>query len=296
MALTQVPLSMIDLPTISDPIVTKFVITGTTTGYLFTANAPVNVNQGDVYTTPNGSTFTVLYTLTNTTLVWMDGAVAPNTAPDDLTISTGTGTSPITYDAFQTLATFIPSANTKYFKVRMVGAGGGGAGVNTHSSNPQDGQNTTFNSDLIAGGGKAPTILPTSITAGNGGFGGTFTIASGIAGFGLNGGGGGAGTSVPSMPFAGGVGGSSVFGGGGASCVYNGGPGTANTGGGGAGGGYPSGNAGGGGGSGAYIEAVYANTSPSYTYSVGQGGDGGVALSNGGPGGSGVIIIEEYSV
>lgn len=307
MPLTQVPSTMLN-PTL--PTVQRLTSTGTTVGYLFTANASVNVVQGETYTTPNAASFTVAATLNGTNLVWMIGTSAPNAATNTLTRGTGTGASTITYTAFQTLATYTAPANVKYLKIRMAGGGGGGGGSGGTSNSSNGGSGTAgtlsaFGSSvLIANGGGAGLSGGTNL---QGGAGGTVTVNSPAINIASQQGGEGEGQGAAINagynrdPGADG-GDTPFFGGGGKRSGSDsaGSAGLTNTGGGGQSGGYGSQGGlwiGSGGGSGGYVEAVISNPSSTYLYCVGSGGSGGTAGSFGyvgGVGGSGVIIVEEY--
>jgi hypothetical protein len=191
------------------------------------------------------------------------------------------------------------NANTKYLRVRMLGAGGGGGGNSTTVGAFPGGAggNTTFGTRTAGGGQGGSAAL--------GGAGGTvsgsgYTIVAAVPGAagaqtGLN------PASINGTQMPGGMGGSSFFGGAGRNGAAGdpGGAAVANSGSGGGGGGtdnVASQYGGGGGGAGAYLEFIITNPDPSYSYSVGAGGAGSTGASrNGGPGGSGVLIVEEYS-
>lgn len=191
-------------------------------------------------------------------------------------------------------------ADCKYIRVRMVGGGGGGAGNSSNGSNFHfpggDGGDTTF-SDMTAFGGQGGVG-----TQQRGGRGGLFDLGSRI-GYGHYGQGGddstGHGTQAGSS--TGGQGGNSMLGGGGSSMgnAGNGETAESNSGGGGSGAtgvnhtGYNYGGAGGAGGGG--IDAIIANPTGSYSYSVGAGGAqaAGSNYTSGG-GGTGIIIIDEF--
>jgi hypothetical protein len=196
--------------------------------------------------------------------------------------------------------TFITPANTKWLRIRMVGAGGGGGGGGIATGGAgTPGSNTTFGS-FIAGGGNGGTWGGGAFAGGTNTFSGVgFAIEGGdgqgstyFTNGGLNiGGGGGQGGSS----FFGGAGGGGTAGGAGASA-------SPNSGGGGGGGGASSNggnllNAGSGGSSGGYIEAIIYSPTTLYSYSVGTGGTGGGATTAGGAGGNGAngtIIVEAY--
>lgn len=166
--------------------------------------------------------------------------------------------------------TYVPPANVKYIKVRMVGGGGaGGVAGSTGSA----GNATTFGAASAGGAGAA-------------GAGGTGNLG-GYTGFTVNGGSSGnavqAGGGTPQLP--GHPGGNSFFGGGGGAAVA----GQANTGGGGGGNNGGGGFNGGGGGAGAYCEFTIISPAATYSYVVAASGTG-----TGAAGGSGIIIVEEY--
>jgi hypothetical protein len=191
------------------------------------------------------------------------------------------------------------AADTKYLRVRMLAGGGGGGGNSTTAG-------------AAAGGAGGDTTFGTAVA--KGGTGGAAANAnaapSGTAApdyvvvniyrsdMGQSGGRNPSGTNATAT---GGKGGSSFLGGGGQG--NGGGTGFAalpNTGGGGGGGSSIAGGAndwaGSGGNSGEGIEFIIYNPLPSYSYTVGIGGNGGIGGTyNGGPGGSGVLIVEEYS-
>jgi hypothetical protein len=189
--------------------------------------------------------------------------------------------------------------NTKYLRVRMLGAGGGGGGNSTTSGAFPGGAggNTTFGTRTAGGGQGGSAAL--------GGAGGTvsgsgYTIVAEVPGAdGAQTGRNPSTADGTQMP--GGMGGSSFFGGAGQNGPAGGAGGSAvaNSGSGGGGGGsdnVANQYGGGGGGAGAYLEFIIENPAPSYSYSVGAGGAASTGASrNGGPGGSGVLIVEEYS-
>lgn len=196
----------------------------------------------------------------------------------------------------------VPSPAPTFIRAKVIGAGGGGTGGGG-GSNGTNGTATTFGSSLLtANGGAAAAGV-------SGGAGGTFTVSAPAIDVGSTPGTrGGPGNSVnitaANARIQGGYGGSTRFGGlsaaGNPSDTGVGDSGAANSGCGGAGGGSPAAGggvqAGGGGGSGAQIEALIPApvAGTTYAYSIGVGGNAGLAGSfNGGAGGSGIIVIEE---
>lgn len=186
-----------------------------------------------------------------------------------------------------------------YIRVRMVGGGGGGTGSGTaEGTGATDGGNTTFSSLTAGGGLKSPSRLGP-------GSGGTASGSLGTMVFTRSGQPGGSSGTNPTTANgtqqAGGAGGNSFLGIGGYNGSAGGGAGPGSVGGGGGGGGTDNisgAYAGGGGGGGAYIETIIAQPAASYPYSVGVGGNQGLAgpgsSRNGAAGGSGLIIVEEF--
>jgi len=192
---------------------------------------------------------------------------------------------------------YTPTANVKWFKIRMAGGGGGGgAQGNAISPAGSPGQQTIFDG-IVA----------------NPGLGGTGSLALGLGGLGGTAGLGGARlrltgeSGAPPAPATNagtsGQGGNTPFFSGGGVGVYlntNGNNGFPNTGGGGSGGGAIAGltNPAAGGGSSEYVELIITNTLANYNYTIGDGGVGGIGVGgtprNGGKGGSSIIDIEEY--
>lgn len=248
--------------------------------------------------TNNGNTYTVLNTVSSSTLVYMSGTADPTTT-GTLTKASGTGDSSITFTEF---------SKPVYLKIKMVGGGGGGSGGTTAASSSTAGGaggNTTFGSSLLtANGGSGGLLASTNL---KGGGGGTATVASpalGIALTGATGNPGGNTNTTYGANALSGAGASSPFGGAGPADsfknnVNN--DAVANTGSGGGGG---SSNAAGtdnfggsGGGAGGYLEAIIPAPSTTYSYAVGAGGSagsGGTGGYAGGAGGSGIIIVEEH--
>jgi hypothetical protein len=203
--------------------------------------------------------------------------------------------------------TYTVPSKAKYLKIRMVGAGGGGAGstANTGNNVPlgANGTSSSFGSSLlIAGGGFGAGNGTASYNSGSGG---TNTISAGpqillaidgqTGGVGVAAGGGGY--------YSTGFGGGTPFGPGAQSAqlLNDASTPTAPGGGGGGGGtGNSGGNYGGaGGGSGAYIEAMIFSPTEgaTYSYSVGVGGIGGLnggGGRNGGPGAPGLVEVTAY--
>lgn len=197
--------------------------------------------------------------------------------------------------------TYTTPAGVKWIKVKMIGGGGGGQGSSTNGGQGAGGTggNSTFGTSLLAAngaaggtGGTAPTINSPAISlvavsGGNGADPGKYFNNTVNNQYNMNGGHG------AQSPF-GGAGYSGSTGTGGAA--------VANTGSGGGGAGLGVGGTGAmytgqGGGSGAYLEAIIANPSASYSYAVGAAGSAGSAGTGGAAGsagGSGVIIVEEY--
>lgn len=247
---------------------------------------------GATYTN-NGNTYTVLRTIASQTYLACSGTAAP-TASGTLTKSGGTGDSTITFSAV-----YKPSS----ILVRMVGGGGGGGGSGTASLGVGGaGGNTTFDTTLLIANGAAASAGQTA-----GGIGGSYTITSGILGYGIPGGDGcdsGQQVTISGALNAGGNGGNSYWGGGGSG--GNGAPGAGtvgatNSGAGGGGAGAP--NAGGsiagaGGGAGGFVEAWLPNPNASYAYSIGTAGSAGGAGTSGAAGAAGaagiIVITEVY--
>ena len=169
--------------TLSAPTVQRFTTTGTTTGYLFFVSS-ANATVGATYTN-NGVTFTVLNTIAAGTQLFTTSAGAP-LASGTLTKASGTGDATITFSGDVALATYTPTAGTKFIKVALIGGGGGSGG------NAAGGATCA----AAGGGGGGCTGLKwiTSVAA-------SYPYAIGL--------GGTAGTTTPS---AGGAGGASYFG------------------------------------------------------------------------------------
>lgn len=197
--------------------------------------------------------------------------------------------------------TYTTPSGVRYIKVKQVGAGGGGAGSGGSGGTGGTGGNTTFGTTLLVANGGVGGVVNGNI----GGAGGTASLGTGPIGTALIGGYGNCGVSSSAVgTFAvGGMGGTSQFGGAGSGGNGNGGGvgGSAviNTGagGGGAGGTSTTTFAGAGGGAGGYIDAIIANPSATYAYSVGSAGVGGSAGASGfvgGSGSTGYIEVTEY--
>ena len=197
--------------------------------------------------------------------------------------------------------TYVPPANCKWVRVRMVGGGGGGGGSATTGlgGNGGNGGNTTFGTSLLSAGGGvggngAGVGPPTLLGVANAG------SASGIAIQGAS------GATPPANSFTytpGGNGGSAPFfsGAGGGSIYGTGAPAITNTGGGGQGGGSngTAATIGTGGQSGGFVEVILTSLLSSYSFAVGSAGSAGVAgagagAASGGTAGSGFIAIEEH--
>jgi hypothetical protein len=216
--------------------------------------------------------------------------------------------------------TYTPPSGALYLKIRMVGAGGGGAGSGVAGDTPTlsaggVGGNTTFGSGptlFTATGGAGGTLSSANGSFSTGG-GGIINASYLLYGTDLSGGGGGGAPSYLNNGSiqGGGAGGSSAFGGnggggGGTNAPVFGGNGTAGGGGGGGGTYGPSTEVtGGGGGAGGYVEVYFPNPTGSYPVVVGAGGaigtgnntlvnSGAPRGGNGGSGGNGLIIIEEF--
>jgi len=210
--------------------------------------------------------------------------------------NTGISTPPTIQTFLSGSGTYIlPSPAPLYIRVKMVGGGGGGGGSSTSSiTNGGPGSASTFGTLSAGGGGGATTEV--------GGTGGTASLGVGPIGTTFTGGSGtGASTEGSiNIGLAGATGASSVFGGGGAAGHQNGSgqSAVANSGSGGqGGGGSDASEIGAGGGAGGFVDAIIANPSPSYGYTVGTGGTAGSAGSGGfggGAGAAGTIIVEEY--
>lgn len=207
-------------------------------------------------------------------------AIASGPTPTRQTFTSGSGS-------------YITPANCIAIKVTVVG-GGGGSGI---SGSPAAGGASSFNSVTALGG--SPGGVPSGSTpgaggaGGNGGSGGGSLITRIPGQAGAKGcGGAGAGSPVSGIIFAGGQGGSTIFGFG--ASADSAGPTNTGAGAGGvtnsnitAGAGAASG--GGGGGEG-YVMWIYAPAA-NYGYSVGAGGAAG---TSGFAGAAGKIIVEEF--
>jgi hypothetical protein len=182
--------------------------------------------------------------------------------------------------------TYVTPTGCTWILVRMVGAGGGGAGSGASGGTGDAGGNTTFGASLTASGGAARAGAVGTGTGGDINISGTR----------------GGNTANSTADNIGGVGGGTVFGPGGAGGEADGGTGVdaaANTGagGGGAGNSTTPAAAEAGGSGGGYVEKLITSPSASYAYAVGASGAGGVAGTNGGAGGdggSGIIIVDEH--
>lgn len=232
--------------------------------------------------THNSVTYTVVRTVASSTHVIMSGS-APPLSSGTLTKSAGTGDSTITFSEFRS-----PLA----VEVSMVGGGGGGSGSGGSPSASGAGGNTTFGSNLTAGGGNGG-----GVGGATGGAGGGNTISEGDTEISIDGSWGESFVGVTTT--GGGSGGNSFFTGRG----NGGGPDTAggaaatNSGSGGGGGGTNSASTafGTGGGAGAFLKVTITAPAATYAYSVAAGGTAGGAGSNGragGVGGSGNILVK----
>jgi hypothetical protein len=188
--------------------------------------------------------------------------------------------------------TYTTPSGATLLHIRMVGAGGGGAGGNTSGVAGGLGGNTTFGTSLlVANGGNGGKLA----LANSGG--GTASIALPAIGTALTGGTGSAANLVTGGYSVGGIGAATSFGGagGGASPATAGASGIPNTGSGGGGGSGASGQySGNGGDAGGLVDAYISSPSASYTYSIGASGTAGTGAFAGGTGGSGYIEITEY--
>lgn len=246
--------------------------------------------------TNNGNTYTVLNTVSSSTLVYMSGTADPTTN-GTLTKASGTGDSSLTFTEF---------AKPICLNVKMVGGGGGGGGSAQNGGGGSaggTGGNTTFGTSLLDANGGAGGQQ----TGGVGGTGGTASLGTGPIGFAIQGGYGassGGGTGITNHQNPGGHGGVSFFGGAGYGSPTQGAAATAaitNSGSGGGGGGYSTGTstlgfAGAGGGAGGFVDAIIYSPSTTYSYVVGAAGalgSSGTSGRDGAAGGSGVIIVEE---
>lgn len=246
----------------------------------------VNATVGATYSN-NSVTFTVLATVAASAIVQMSGGGVP-TAGGTLTKVSGTGDATITFYA---------SRAALYYKVGLVGSGGGGSGSGTSGAgNGGLGGNTTFGPMTANGGGGGV------YTANTGGAGGTVSLGSGPQGLVLiqgQTGGGPQFNTISATALSGGAGGSSVFSGGGLG-TFNavGQDASTFTGSGGSGGAaFASANeyAGTGGGAGGYILASIPNPTTTYAYTISAGGTvgtAGTAGDTGGAGAQGMIALE----
>jgi hypothetical protein len=253
-----------------------------------------NISTGTVTVQSSGAN-TIIAQPSGTTVVYTCILITGTTAAswNASTAASGGAFTPTVQKFLSGSGTYTTPANVSFISVQMVGGGSGGQGGGTSSGTGGTGGNTTFGTSLLtATGGTAggspgsPTVSSPAIqvVAVSGGFGG--------AGYPS------AGTSF----YAGGVGGSTIFGGAGANLNLNnpGNAGAANTGAGGGGGannGTTNTPTGFGGNAGAGIVAIITSPSATYSYAVGAAGAAGTAGTNGfvgGAGGSGVIIVTEY--
>lgn len=188
-------------------------------------------------------------------------------------------------------ATYTTPVGVRQLRIRMVAGGGGGGGSGTGTpGNGSPGTDTIFNAIHAAPGQGASGNANAGGIGGTGGTGSASFRAPGSPGATAT------GAIVTSLPAPGEPGASSLLGGGGASSTAA----PANTGGGGGGAGVgavANAFAGGGGGSGEYVELIINNPAPTYIYTIGAPGAGGIAGTSGNAGftgGSGLIIVDEY--
>jgi len=223
----------------------------------------------------------------------------PSSNPSDWAIFSYKRTAPAITVYQSGSGTYSVPAGCLYLRIKMIGGGGGGAGL----SNPGTaGNDTTFHAasglSITCSGGSAGS------TNDGGAGGGVTTTGSGtngiFQGVGLTGGQGasvGSGVGTTGIFIAGGNGAASPFGGegGGGAPSANGGNASANTGSG--GGGYggntsTNSNGGGGGGAGGFLEGIILSPTSSYSYSVGASAAGGTGTVTGGAGSAGIIVVE----
>jgi hypothetical protein len=185
-------------------------------------------------------------------------------------------------------ATYTTPANCRQLRVRILGAGGGGASKASTASNGSAGVTSSFHGiTAIAGSGGN-----SNGNAGAGGTGGSDTPTSGsVVGLvRVDGNGGGQGANATASTSAnGGFGGAGGIGGG----TTNSNSAKANSGAGGSGQGVSSSAefSGGGGGGGETVEFFINTPAATYLYTIGGGGSGG---TGGGNGGSAQIVVDEY--
>jgi hypothetical protein len=270
-------------------------VAGVVTGVVPIANGGTNSTAtptagGAAYGTGTANAYTAVGT--SGQYLKSNGSSAPSwttfTSPTIQKFTSGSGT-------------YTTPANVKYIRVRAVGsgAGGGGGGANDGATGSA-GNNTTFGSSLLVANGGGATGSGATPTPGAGG---TASLGTGPIGTAVTGGSGSYGSwGASSLLVAGGLGGSSLFGGPGASGGGNQ-VAAANSsayGSGGSGGGTTTAanaKCGAGGGAGGGIDAIIAEPSATYSYSVGAAGAGGAAGTNGaagGNGGAGYIEVTEY--
>lgn len=106
--------------------------------YAFLINS-ASATVGATYTN-NGITYTVVKTISSSTLVYASGSGAPTTS-GTLTKSGGTGASTLTFQSFK---------RPNVLVVEMIGGGGGGGGG---GGTPDAGGDTTFGDHTSGGGG-----------------------------------------------------------------------------------------------------------------------------------------------
>lgn len=246
--------------------------------YFFIASGSATV--GATYTN-NTVTYTVVATVASGLQIKMTGNGAP-TASGTLTKASGTGDSTLTFYAMRA---------PLYMRVRLVGPGGGGAGITGNGA--AGSVATTFGTALLSGSAGAGATAG----GGGGGAGGAASLGTGPVGVALSGatGNGSGGTGATQE---GSGGGGSPYGGAGEGAVNSGAGGVAkaNTGSGGGGAGTVGGGEvpGSGGGSGGWLDALITTLLSTYAVVVGAGGAGGSGTQAGGAGADGLCEAWEH--
>lgn len=197
--------------------------------------------------------------------------------------------------------TYNTPVGATYLRVRMIGAGGGGAGSGTTGQTAGGAASvSTFGTSLLTANGGAGGALQSGGVL-NSAAGGTASISAPATGSPFTGSYGGAGQYVGSSTAypAGGMGGVGAFGGGGGtSNAGNGAAGAANGSGGGGGGASTTGTyTGSGGAAGGFVDAMIAAPAASYGYVCAAGGTAGAAGTSGATGSVGapcLIEVTEY--
>jgi hypothetical protein len=179
-----------------------------------------------------------------------------------------------------------------YIGVTLTGGGGGGGGSTGAGG---FGGTATFGTQLSCtgeSGGSSATVVVEAEGAGATCSLGTITNAFKLAG----GSGGGTSANTTNVGILGGSGGTNPLGGGGGGGAQAAGmAGAGSTGGGGRGAGQSGAfNSAAGGGAGGYAQAIIANPTGSYSYTVGTAGSAGSGVNSGGAGGAGMIMVEEF--